>query len=183
MTMTQPVEPRATASNRVPVFNETYRKFEERVRICAFEGGVLDCAYQESFPPSHSTPAYLEFEVKFDIAGAFFFQLRFYDEEIKGFNFTKAQYLNVEPSLRLRVGGQERAVNLKQISLQTLLPRQMGVLSTWPQVIQNSVQCGYNMIHLAPFQVYGESRSHYSIADQTRVDGQFLAGEEALEED
>jgi len=117
MTMTQPVEPRETASNKVPPSNSRYKQFEERVRIAQFEGGDLDCSYQESFEPCHSTLAYLEFEVKFDFCGAFYFQLQFYDEEIKAFNFTKAQFVNVEPSLKIKIAGNERQVNLKQISL------------------------------------------------------------------
>lgn len=57
----------------------------------------------------------------------------------------------------------------------TVMSRQLGPISRWPKVLENQAELGYNAIHFTPFQVYGESFSHYSIADQLTVDDYFFS--------
>ena len=56
-------------------------------------------------------------------------------------------------------------VECKQLSIQTVMSRQLGKLNRWSDVLENASELGYNAIHFTPFQVYGESFSHYSLAD------------------
>lgn len=42
-------------------------------------------------------------------------------------------------------------------------------------IYDNASQLGYNAIHFAPIQVYGKSRSHYSIADQISIDPYYFS--------
>lgn len=48
----------------------------------------------------------------------------------------------------------------------------------WNEVLQPIADLGYNAVHFTPIQVYGESRSHYSLADQTRLDDCFFCEED-----
>ncbi len=50
----------------------------------------------------------------------------------------------------------------------------MGPLNRWEEVLANASQLGYNAVHYTPIQQYGESYSHYSIADQTQIDDYFF---------
>ena len=59
----------------------------------------------------------------------------------------------------------------------TVMSRCLGNLQRWPQVLENVAELGYNAVHLTPVQQYGESYSHYSIADQTKVDDYFFTPE------
>lgn len=90
----------------------------------------------------------------------------------EGENYTKPMYINVDP--QLTINGEK--IECKQLSLLTVMSRQLGKIQRWPQVLQNAAELGYNAIHFTPFQVYGESFSHYSIADQTEVDDYFFEG-------
>jgi len=79
-------------------------------------------------------------------------------------------YINVEPVMSLM--GQE--VRCKELSLMTVMTRCLGKMSRWQEVLQNASELGYNAIHFTPFQQYGESFSHYSLAGQTTIDDYFF---------
>lgn len=56
-----------------------------------------------------------------------------------------------------------------------MLSRQLGpIASRWEDAYNQASQLGYNAIHFTPIQKYGQSNSHYSIADQTTVDDYFF---------
>ena len=65
-------------------------------------------------------------------------------------------------------------VKCKQLRIITVLSRQLGPLSRWDSLISNISELGYNAVHYTPIQLYGESYSHYSLADQTRLDDYFF---------
>ena len=67
-----------------------------------------------------------------------------------------------------------RTIRGKELSLLTVMSRCLGKMSRWPAVLRNVRELGYNAVHFAPFQQYGESYSHYSIADQTTVDDHYF---------
>lgn len=113
------------------------------------------------------------FRVPFTESGSFFVQIAYDDPASpEGENYTKPMYINVDPQLTIK----GERIQCKQLSLMTVMSRQLGKLKRWPQVLQNAVELGYNAIHFTPFQVYGESFSHYSLADQTEIDDFFFEG-------
>ena len=59
-----------------------------------------------------------------------------------------------------------------------MLSRQLGKLPRWEKVLSNISQLGYNAVHYTPIQKYGESYSHYSLADQTLIDDYYFEKDE-----
>jgi len=115
----------------------------------------------------------LEFRVRFMEAGPFFVQLDFYDPVINGRNFTEPLYINVEPVLV--INERNTALRCKDLSILTVLSRCLGPIhSRWEDAYEQAAQLGYNAIHFTPIQKYGQSYSHYSIADQTTIDDYFF---------
>jgi glycogen debranching enzyme len=72
----------------------------------------------------------------------------------------------------LEIKGKE--ICCKQMSMISVLPRQLGPLSRWADVLRPLSDLGYNAVHFMPIQEYGVSRSHYSLADQTSIDDYFF---------
>jgi hypothetical protein len=107
--------------------------------------------------------------VLFDVSGSFFVQIE-YEAPAGGVAFSDPQYINVEPIMRANT----RTIRGKELSLLTVMSRCLGKMSRWPAVLRNVRELGYNAVHFAPFQKYGESYSHYSIADQTTVDDHYF---------
>lgn len=84
--------------------------------------------------------------------------------------FTSPQYINVDPALNLN----GKIVRAKELSIITVMSRCLGKIDRWVEVLRNQRQLGYNAVHFTPFQVYGESFSHYSLANQMEIDDYFF---------
>ena len=97
--------------------------------------------------------------------------------------YTKPSYINVEPVLSLsRAGNGGPTLKCKELSICTVVSRCLGPIDRWSKVLAPLSEQAYNAIHFTPIQVYGESLSHYSIADQTDFSDYFFspsAGEES----
>lgn len=114
---------------------------------------------------------YFAFEVRFENPGSFFVQIE-YEGEGGARLCSVPSYINVEPVLK--VGGQ--AMRCKELSIMTVISRCLGKVDNWKKVLAPLSSQNYNAIHLAPIQEYGESYSHYSIADQTKIAKCFFSG-------
>ena len=96
----------------------------------AYIGSDLDQDYLEMVEPHGASSVYLlEFRVYFKESGSFFVQVA-HDDELDSSltKYTAAQYINVEPEMRLP----GRAVRCKELSLLTVMSRCLGKLSRWP---------------------------------------------------
>ena len=96
----------------------------------AYIGSDLDQDYLEMVEPHGASSVYLlEFRVHFKESGSFFIQVA-HDDELDSSltKYTAAQYINVEPEMRLP----GRAVRCKELSLLTVMSRCLGKLSRWP---------------------------------------------------
>ena len=51
----------------------------------------------------------------------------------------------------------------------TVVSRCLGPVERWPSILTNIKDQGYNAVHFTPIQHYGQSFSHYSLADQTDI--------------
>jgi glycogen debranching enzyme len=76
-----------------------------------------------------------------------------------------------------------KEVRGKELSVLTVMSRCLGKMSRWPAILKNVRECSYNAVHFAPFQKYGESFSHYSIADQTTIDDIYFESPSAIKPD
>jgi len=84
--------------------------------------------------------------------------------------YTKPIWINVEPVMFTPA----KQIRCKEISLITVMSRCLGKMERWPDLLKNIKELGYNAVHFTPFQQYGASYSHYSLADQTTVDDYFF---------
>ena len=55
-----------------------------------------------------------------------------------------------------------------------MLSRSLGKMDRWGEFCGIQKKLGYNAVHLTPIQEYGESMSHYSLADQLNIDNWFF---------
>eukprot|EP01017_Pseudomicrothorax_dubius_P002734 TRINITY_DN10204_c0_g1_i1.p1 TRINITY_DN10204_c0_g1~~TRINITY_DN10204_c0_g1_i1.p1 ORF type:complete len:399 (-),score=76.92 TRINITY_DN10204_c0_g1_i1:34-1173(-) len=121
-----------------------------------------------------------EWDVKFLHAGRFLVQIVWTKMDFDPTDATRLEVVRagrpeifvVEPTLL--INGKEILPNA--LSKQTLLPRCMGPVSRWSDVIAQSVKAGYNCFHLAPIQYPGFSGSLYSIKDQLCLNPQLFPG-------
>ena len=121
---------------------------------------------------------YYEFTVDFPTAGSFFVQLEYGKRDQRGqatagLRYTRPAYINVEPLLSLDPG--RPSIKCKELSICTVLSRSLGALERWPSVLASLASQGYNAIHFTPIQHYGQSFSHYSLADQTQISDYYFA--------
>ena len=74
----------------------------------------------------------------------------------------------------MRLPGSDKSLKCKELSICTVVSRCLGQIQRWPQVLDNLKEQEYNAVHFTPIQEYGESFSHYSIADQTEISDYFF---------
>ena len=72
-------------------------------------------------------------------------------------------HLVVSPTLRIR----GLPLPLDGINLLTVVPKWMGTISEWLDLLAVSARAGYNVVHFVPMQERGVSNSPYSIRNQT----------------
>jgi hypothetical protein len=90
-----------------------------------WEGSELNSTYIEEIRADNSRFT-LEFRVPFYESGSFFVQLRYTcDQDPSAKRYCKPNFINVEPTLY-------RGLSCKEISLMTVMSRQLGPLSRWP---------------------------------------------------
>lgn len=73
-------------------------------------------------------------------------------------------YIIVNPELR---------VPLENIRCQTVLSKNLGLLSSWRQRLTMTNEAGYNMVHFTPIQELGSSNSAYSLRNQHKLNPSF----------
>ena len=128
----------------------------------SFAGSELDTKYLEMIEPWGDPTNYgLEYRIQFFESGSFFVQIAYEDGVTGVQRYTNPQFINVEPVMKLK----NRDVRCKELNLMTMMSRCLGKMDRWAEVIQNQKEIGYNAIHFTPFAGYGESFSHYSLAD------------------
>ncbi|KAH3757290.1 glycoside hydrolase family 13 protein [Pelomyxa schiedti] len=59
---------------------------------------------------------------------------------------------------------------LAGMSVQTLIVKCLGILSSWPQHFRTAAACGYTAVHFTPIQPRGSSDSSYCICDQLGIE-------------
>ncbi len=87
---------------------------------------------------------YFEFEVSFTESGSFFIQIQAQHDNHT--IYSPPNYINVDPVLFLR--GQP--LICKQMSIMTVLSRQLGPLRRWNDVLAPIASQVYNAIHFTP---------------------------------
>jgi len=123
---------------------------------------------------------YFEYRVSFEESGSFFVQIEYSSQDSATGNqvaYSKPSYLNVEPILSFKrddVHLDSQQIHCKELSIMSVLSRCLGSVDRWVDVLKPVSEQGYNAIHYTPIQQYGQSLSHYSLADQTKIDEHFF---------
>jgi glycogen debranching enzyme len=130
--------------------------------------------YYEEVLPARNRIGTQKFDIVMRSPGVFFFQFK-YD----GNKYTEPQWIQVDPNL----ASQNPDLNVSSLRIQTVLSRSLGNLDRWEDFISTQKELGYNAIHFTPIQTYGESGSHYSIADQLNIDDWFFHDKNLSKED
>lgn len=69
---------------------------------------------------------------------------------------------------------------LESVIVQTVVPKLMGTIDQWDDVVEHALACHYNMLHFTPLQELGWSNSAYCIKDQLQVDQRYGASNEEM---
>ncbi|CAI2359529.1 unnamed protein product [Moneuplotes crassus] len=127
-------------------------------------------SYTEVSPDTNRIGAQ-HFNVSLLYPGVYFFQFKY-----SGNCYTEPQWIQLDPDLDKG----DTHTNVSSLRIQTVLSRSLGVLDRWEEFIYTQRDLGYNAIHLTPIQHYGESMSHYSIADQLSIDDWYFEDSSSL---
>lgn len=79
-------------------------------------------------------------------------------------------YFIAEPRIKLPKSKSNELLPLDGIMILSMVPKWMGPITEWGNLIEETEYAGYNMIHFVPLQKRGISNSPYSISDQLSFD-------------
>ncbi len=132
------IEYTATQPRRVGSNNEQEEISEQDFKRQSLSGSKLNSHYLDKVYPGGNAgggpmSSVIEFLVNFKYSGSFFVQIEYYDELAQSNVVTEPQYLNVEPIML--IGNKE--VRCKELSIISVLSRQLGHFSRWEKVISN----------------------------------------------
>lgn len=82
---------------------------------------------------------------------------------------SKTGYVIAEPRIQLP-NKKDELLPLDGIMILSMVPKWMGPITQWENLIEETQYAGYNMIHFVPLQKRGDSNSPYSISDQLSFD-------------
>lgn len=153
-------EPFVSGTDEDPKVEEIVNKY----------GNEYDNYYAE-FIADKNKIGTMYFEVHLMYPGVFFFQFKY-----NGNQYTTPQYIQVDPDIK--INGEPS--NINSLRILTVLSRSLGKLERWQEFVTRQQKLGYNAIHLTPIQTYGESMSHYSLANQIEIDNWFYDEEDNL---
>ena len=114
------------------------------------------------------------YEINLLYPGVFFFQFKFKDD-----SYTEPQWIQVDPDISYG----KNNLNVSSLRILTVLTRSCGKIDQWEDFIITQKNLGYNAIHFTPIQKYGESMSHYSLADQLDIDNWFFENKQLTTEE
>lgn len=108
-------------------------------------------------------------DIKINIPGAYQYQVEYHCE---GQNKTsQAGYVIAEPRISLpQKEKKDSLLPLDGLVVLSMVPKWMGPITEWANLLETVDYSGYNMIHFVPLQKRGVSNSPYSISDQLAFD-------------
>lgn len=98
-----------------------------------------------------------------DLPGAYQYKVQY------GKKVSDIGYVIAEPRIKLPKSKDE-LLPLDGIMILSMVPKWMGPITEWENLIEEVEYSGYNMIHFVPLQKRGISNSPYSISDQLSFD-------------
>ncbi|KAI9259379.1 glycogen debranching enzyme [Sporodiniella umbellata] len=105
-------------------------------------------------------------DIKISVPGAYQYKVHY--EQEKDEKVSQIGYIIAEP--RLRMGNSESLLPLDGLSVLSIVPKWMGPITEWRDILETVEYSGYNMIHFVPLQQRGISDSPYSLSDQLALD-------------
>ncbi|KAI8971904.1 glycogen debranching enzyme [Mycotypha africana] len=123
-------------------------------------------------------------DIKLDLPGSFQYKVEYtYDNATK---VSDIGYIIAEPRLKIPhtiSADRDELLPLDGIMILSMIPKWMGPITEWDQLIEEVKYSGYNMIHFVPMQKRGASNSPYSIRDQLGFDDDLFDKEDQKKSD
>ncbi|KAI9485861.1 MAG: glycogen debranching enzyme [Benjaminiella poitrasii] len=108
-------------------------------------------------------------DIVLDRPGAYEYKVEYTDK--KQTKMANMGYVIAEPRIQLpHPTQQDELLPLDGLMILSMVPKWMGPITQWENLINEVEYAGYNMIHFVPLQKRGVSNSPYSISDQLAFD-------------